>query len=83
LNISSDEKVFNKAAPTYQAALDQSGYAYKLKFNPPNNRKKPQDKKKKHYMVQSTLQNKSENYSGKEVLAHGLQMFSERACPKT
>ena len=40
-NISSDEEAFNKAAPTYQAALDKSGHAYKLRFNPKNNREKP------------------------------------------
>ena len=33
--ISSNEAVFNEAAPTYQTALDNSGYAYELKFTPP------------------------------------------------
>ena len=32
--ISSDEDAFNEAAPPYQEALRESGYAYKLKFNP-------------------------------------------------
>ena len=47
-NISSDEEVFNKAAPTYQAALDKSGYAYKLRFNPKNNREKPRRSRKRN-----------------------------------
>ena len=33
-DISSDEDVFNEAAPLYQEALRKSGYSYKLKFNP-------------------------------------------------
>ena len=32
--ISSNEDIFNQAAPTYQEALGKSGYAYKLKYNP-------------------------------------------------
>lgn len=32
--ISSDQEMFNKAAPTYQTALRQSGYTYQLKFEP-------------------------------------------------
>lgn len=47
-NISSDEQVFNKAAPTYQAALDKSGYVYKLRFNPKNNRKKTRRTRKRN-----------------------------------
>ena len=39
-NISSDEEVFNKAAPTYQAALDKSEYTYKLRFTPKNKSRK-------------------------------------------
>ena len=33
-SISSNEAMFNSAAPTYQEALRNSGYSYKLKFNP-------------------------------------------------
>ena len=39
-NISSDEEVFNKAAPAYQAALDKSGYTCKLRFTPKNSTRK-------------------------------------------
>ena len=39
-DISSDESVFNKAAPPYQAALDKSGYQHTLKFHPRENRRK-------------------------------------------
>ena len=33
-SISSDEKMFNMAAPLYQEALTKSGYEYQLKFDP-------------------------------------------------
>ena len=36
-NISSDENIFNAAAPTYQRALKQSGYKYTLKYKPDQN----------------------------------------------
>ena len=39
-NISSDEEVFNKAAPAYQTALDKSGYTHKLRFTPKNSTRK-------------------------------------------
>ena len=42
--ISSDEEVFNKAAPTYQTALDRSVYSYTLKYDP---RKKSSQKRRK------------------------------------
>ena len=32
--LSSDKESFNKAAPLYQHALDESGYAHKLEFDP-------------------------------------------------
>ena len=34
-SISSDEKSFDREAPPYQKALDESGYNYRLKFDPP------------------------------------------------
>ena len=36
-SISSDKQGFDQAAPPYQKVLDESGYKYKLKYNPPNN----------------------------------------------
>ena len=36
-SISSNEATFNAAAPTYQKALDNSGYQYKLNYNPTQN----------------------------------------------
>ena len=47
-NISSDEEVFNKVAPTYQAALDKSGYTYKLRFTPKNSRRKTRRSRKRN-----------------------------------
>ena len=47
--ISSNEELFNEAAPIYQNALKESSYNYKLKFNPPNessNNKKRQRTRK-------------------------------------
>ena len=42
---SSNQEIFEQAAPLFQAALDKSGYSYKLHFNPP---KKTQNRKKKN-----------------------------------
>ena len=33
-NISSDEKMFQKAAPLFQEAIDKSGYNFKLTYQP-------------------------------------------------
>ena len=41
-SISSDEKMFNSAAPIYQQALEKSGYSYKLKFDPNAGKRKTQ-----------------------------------------
>ena len=38
--ISSNEEVFNKAIPPYQLALNNSGYNYKLNYNPPEKQNK-------------------------------------------
>ena len=43
--ISANEDIFNKAAPAYQNALNQSGYSYQLTYNPNT---KTQYPKKKH-----------------------------------
>ncbi len=47
-DISSDEEAFNRAAPTYQKALDHSGYNHQLKFKhpPPLNISTSQNKKR-------------------------------------
>ena len=44
-NISSNEKVFLEAVPTYQKALDESGYKYKLEYKP--NKETQQKRKRK------------------------------------
>ena len=59
--ISFDEEVFNKAAPTYQAAVDKSGYAYKLRFNPKNNREKPRRSSKRNITWYNPPFDESEN----------------------
>ena len=49
-SISSDEKMFNSAAPLYQEALEKSGYSYKLKFDPnagKSPKKNPKNRKRK------------------------------------
>ena len=38
-SISFSEKIFNEAIPPYQKALDESGYTYKLTYNPPKHRR--------------------------------------------
>ena len=45
-NISSNEKVFNEASPPYQDTLHKSGYDFKLKYNPPNNLDKKNNRKR-------------------------------------
>ena len=37
---SSNEEIFNAAAPVYQESLKESGYNYELKFEPPSNESK-------------------------------------------
>ena len=44
-DISSDEREFNNAAPPYQAALEKSGYEYKLHFAPKDRRNKRRRKR--------------------------------------
>ena len=44
-SISCNETVFNEAIPVYQAALDKSGHKHKLKFEPPQERRKKQRKR--------------------------------------
>ena len=48
-DISSDEDVFNEAAPLYQEALRKSGYTYKLEFRPPQ--RPPAQKRNRHRNV--------------------------------
>jgi hypothetical protein len=43
--ISSSEEIFNKAAPTYQKALDESGHKYKLHYTPSENKTKKSRKR--------------------------------------
>ena len=38
--ISSNEEIFNKAAPLYQRELTINGYSHKLQYQPPNQKKK-------------------------------------------
>ena len=49
-DISSDEDVFNEAAPLYQEALRKSGYTYKLEFRPSPQRP-PAQKRNRHRHV--------------------------------
>ena len=44
-NNSSNETIFNEAAPLYEKALSEAGYNVKLKYNP--NKKTKQKKQKK------------------------------------
>ena len=47
--ISSNEDIFNQAAPIYQDALTKSGYSFKLKFDPEASKttQKPKNRKRK------------------------------------
>ena len=45
-SISSTQQVFNEAIPPYQKALDESGYNFKLTYDPPNNRTNTQNRKR-------------------------------------
>ena len=46
--ISSNDTVFNMAAPLYQAALDKSGYSHKLEFDSNINTKKRKKNRKRN-----------------------------------
>ena len=56
-NNSSNETIFNEAAPLYEKAFSEAGYDVKLKYNP-NKKTKQKKQKKEHTMVQSTIQQK-------------------------
>ena len=47
-DILSDETIFNKGAPPYQASLEKSGYQYKLKFTPKDKRRKKSRARKRN-----------------------------------
>ena len=48
-DISSDEEAFNRAAPTYQKALEHSGYNHQLKFKPPPPKNVSTDQNKRRH----------------------------------
>ena len=63
-NISSNQQVFNEAIAPYQQALEESGYNFKLKFDPQAKwatrkskarNKKEQSPEKKDHLVQSSM----------------------------
>ena len=45
-NISSNESIFDEAAPPYQEALKKSGYSYELKYKPQNKSDKNHSRKR-------------------------------------
>ena len=49
--LSSCEDMFNTVAPTYQAALEKSGYSYKLHYNPPLNSNTPKKRQRKRRVI--------------------------------
>ena len=50
-SISSTQQVFNEAIPPYQKALDESGYNFKLTYDPPNNRTNTQNRKRARHIT--------------------------------
>ena len=50
-SISSDQEVFNEAAPPYQEALRKSGYTHKLEFKPPPQRPPTQNRKRRRNVI--------------------------------
>ena len=50
-SISSDEKMFNSAAPLYQEAIEKSGYNYKLKFDPPTDETQAKKRSRKRNIL--------------------------------
>ena len=49
--LSSNEAMFNSVAPTYQAALNKSGYNYKLNYAPPTNNTQPKKRQRKRRVI--------------------------------
>ena len=80
--ISSTQQVFNETIPPYQKALDESGYNFKLTYDPPKNRTNTQNRKRaRHIMVQASLEFASQNQLGKEIPPHREEMFPKEASP--
>ena len=50
-SISSDQAVFNEAAPQYQEALRKSGYMHKLEFKPPPQGPPPQKRMRRRNVI--------------------------------
>ena len=68
LLLSSSEEIFNDSVTPYQDALDKSGYKHKLKYqaniNTANNKKQI---RKKHHLVQPTVEQKRKNQHRKNI----------------
>ena len=50
-SISSDEKMFESAAPIYQEAIEKSGYSYQLKFDPLASETPPKKRNRKRKVL--------------------------------
>lgn len=77
--ISSNEKIFNEAIPTYQAALDKSGYNFKLKYSP--TKEKPQKKRQRTRQV--TWFNPPFDLTVKTDIGHQFLTILKKSFPKT
>ena len=49
--LSSNEDMFNSVAPTYQAALNKSGYDFKLSYDPASNTPQPKKRQRKRRVI--------------------------------
>ena len=49
--LSSNEEMFSSVAPTYQAALEKSGYDFKLSYNPASNTTQPKKRQRKRRVI--------------------------------
>ena len=79
-SISSSENVFNEAIPPYQKALDESGYTYKLTYNPQTTQAPRKRKRKRQRNI--TWYNPPWNSSVKTNLGRKFLNIVDKCFPK-
>ena len=79
-SISSDEKSFDREAPPYQKALDESGYNYRLKFDPP--RTGHRRNRERNILWFNPPFSKSVHQHREEILSTRRQVFSSGPHPE-
>ena len=82
-SISSNEDIFNKAAPEYQEALNKAGYDFKLKFDPDANKPKERKSKNRNRKRKVTWFNPPYSSSVKTRVGQKFLELLDKCFPKT